>query len=146
MKYEEWLETIEKIKKTNVNQVLLEKLENEELNPNINTMLIPKLEELIMIKFELAVNRIKSELELAFSDEEYLDYILVSFKKEINYIMELVKLKQIPSDKKVLLTYKIVEGARSTYDALAKEADLMDPTGVLGMTIKNNRIKWSEER
>ncbi len=144
MSYEEWLIIIDRIKKNNVNLELLNKINNEEINDNISEMLIPKLEELVICKFEKAVNKVKNELENAFNDENYLDYVLVSFRKEINYIMELIKIKQIPTDKKVLLTYKIIDGTRLTYDALIKEADMIDPTGIFSMMIKNDRIKWSE--
>lgn len=144
MSYEEWLIIIDRIKKNNVNLELLNKINNEEINDNISEMLVPKLEELVICKFEKAVNKVKNELENAFNDENYLDYVLVSFRKEINYIMELIKIKQIPADKKVLLTYKIIDGTRLTYDALIKEADMIDPTGIFSMMIKNDRIKWSE--
>lgn len=144
MSYEEWLSTIEKIKRTKNNKNLLEKLKSEEINPNINELLLPKIEDLIVTKFTNAVNGIKNDLESAFSDENYLDYVLVNFKNDINYVMELIKLKQVPADRKVMLTYKVVEGIRETYDILLREAEKVDATGVLYMMIKNDRIKWSE--
>ncbi len=144
MTYEQWLEIIQKIKNTTTNNDLLVKLQHEEISQSFNELLVPKLEELIYLKFANATNKLKNNIDEIFSDMNILDYYLVVFRQEMKFIMNLIKLKQIPSEDKVLLTYKIVDGTRNVYDILIKEANKSDPSGVLGMIIKNNRINWSE--
>lgn len=144
MSYEEWLKKLVELERNTIRKDILEELRNEKVNPNFNSLLEPKLEELLKKKFSKAVNRVRNDLTSIFNDENYLDMVLVNFRKEIEYLLDLVKLPQISNDKKVLLTYKIVEGTREIYDKLIKEARIIDTTGILEMTIKNNRIKWSE--
>ena len=98
MTYEEWLETIEKLNNTNTNQEILNKLKNEPFNSNLDQLLTPKLEKLIEDRYDLSVNKIVKELEFIFTDVNYLDLALINFKKEINYLLELVRIQQIPID------------------------------------------------
>ena len=92
MTYEEWLETIEKLNNTNTNQEILNKLKNEPFNSNLDQLLTPKLEKLIEDRYDLSVNKIVKELEFIFTDVNYLDLALINFKKEINYLLELLLL------------------------------------------------------
>lgn len=144
MTYEEWLNTIESLKNTNTNKEILDKLKKEPLNINLQDILRPKLENLIITRYELSVNKIVKELELIFSDINYLDLSLLNFKKEIQYLLELIRINQIPLDIQVNQTLKIKEDTEEVYKILIKEADKYDYTGVFSMTIKNNMIKWSE--
>ena len=144
MTYEEWLNTIESLKNTTTNKEILDKLKQEPLNNNLYDILRPKLENLIITRYELSVNKIIKELELIFSDVNYLDLSLLNFKKEIKYLLELIKIKQIPIDVQINQTLKIKEDTEEVYKILIKEADKYDYTGVFSLTIKNNMIKWSE--
>lgn len=144
MTYEEWLNTIESLKNTNTNKEILNKLKKEPLNINLNDILRPKLENLIITRYELSVNKIIKELDFIFSDVNYLDLSLLNFKKEINYLLELIRINQIPIDIQVNQTLKIKEDTEEVYKILIKEADKYDYTGVFSLTIKNNMIKWSE--
>ena len=144
MTYEEWLNTIESLKNTTTNKEILDKLKQEPLNNNLYDILRPKLENLIITRYELSVNKIIKELELIFSDVNYLDLSLLNFKKEIKYLLELIKIKQIPIDVQINQTLKIKEDNEEVYKILIKEADKYDYTGVFSLTIKNNMIKWSE--
>ena len=144
MTFEEWLNTIESLKNTTTNKEILDKLKQEPLNNNLYDILRPKLENLIITRYELSVNKIIKELELIFSDVNYLDLSLLNFKKEIKYLLELIKIKQIPIDVQINQTLKIKEDTEEVYKILIKEADKYDYTGVFSLTIKNNMIKWSE--
>ena len=62
----------------------------------------------------------------------------------MNYLHELIKIKQIPNDIQSERIKKLKEDTNKVYDILIKEADKYDYTGVFSMTIKNNMIKWSE--
>lgn len=144
MSYEEWLNVIESLKNTNTNQEILNKLKKEPLNTNLEYLLSPKLEELLETKFTLSINKIVKELEYIFADVNYLDLALLNFKKEINYLLELVRINQVPIDIQINKTKYIKENTSKVYDILIKEADKYDYTGVFALTIKNNMIKWSE--
>lgn len=144
MTYEEWLSTIEKLTSTNINQEILNKLKQEPVNTNLQDRILPKLLRLIQNRFDLSVNKIINELEFLFSDVNYLDLSLLNYKKEMNYLLELIKINQIPQDIQLERINKLKEDTNKVYDILIKEADKYDYTGVFSMTIKNNMIKWSE--
>lgn len=144
MTYEEWLNVIESLKNTNTNKEILDKLKKEPLNDNLYDLLRPKLESLIIERYQLSVNKIVQNLESIFTDVNYLDLSLLNFKKEIKYLLDLIDINQIPLDIKVNQTLKIKEDTEEVYKILIKEADKIDYTGVFSLTIKNNMIKWSE--
>lgn len=143
MSYEEWLDNLEILKKENNNKIL-EQLKNEEINNNINNILYPKIINVIKEKFKISINKIITDLDLIFNDKNYLDLYLIDFKKNIKFIIELTNLKQLPFDKKEDLKKEIINGTEDTYNILIKESKKEDPTGMLELTIKNNRIKWSD--
>lgn len=144
MTYEEWLSIIEEINKSSINMTTLEKLKNAEINPNINEMVYPKLVSAIKNRFTNSINKIINSLDIVFSDKNYLDLELLNFKKELKYLEELTKLKQIPDELKIDLYSTLVNESNNVYNILEKEADKIDYTGVYGSIIRNNRIKWSE--
>ena len=144
MTYEEWLSTIDSLRNTNTNQELLKKLKNEPYNANLSTLLEPKLLTLFSDRFDLSVNKIIKELDIIFSDNNYLDLAMLNFKKEIEYLLQLVRINQIPIQKQVEETVKIEDDVKQIYEALLKKADSFDYTGISSLTIKNNMIKWSE--
>ena len=119
---------------------LLEKLKNTEINPNINEMVYPKLVSAIKNRFTNSINKIINSLDIVFSDKNYLDLELLNFKKELKYLEELTKLKQIPDELKIDLYSTLVNESNNVYNILEKEADKIDYTGVYGSIIRNNRI------
>lgn len=62
MEYQTWLNIINDLKKGNLNQEKLQKLQEAPINNNINDLLVPKLEELIKIRFEKIIYNITNEL------------------------------------------------------------------------------------
>lgn len=144
MNYEEWLNIIGTLKKGSTDKTLLEKMQNAEINENINNMLIPKLIELIKARFTISINKIINNLGEIFSDINYLDMTLVNFKKEINYIKELIELKQIPANQKIEISNEIIQGVNDTYKILNNEAINIDSKGTYAQIIEYNKIKWSD--
>ncbi len=144
MTYEEWLSSIEEINKTSINMTVLEKMKNAEINMNINEMLYPKLVSAIRNRFTNSINKIINSLDIVFSDKNYLDLELLNFKKELKFLEELTRLKQIPDEIKIDLFSTLVNESNNIYNILEKEANKIDYTGVYGSIIRNNRIKWSE--
>ena len=108
MTYEEWLITIENLKNTNINQELLDKIKNTDINENINNMLIPKITSMLKYRFDESINKITRDIYQIFSDHNYLDLALLNFKKEIKYLIELTNIKQLPNDIKEQLINKFM--------------------------------------
>lgn len=144
MQYEEWLNILEELKTSSTNIDTLKRMQNADVNPNFNNMLVPKLEELIRTKFNYSIEKIIKNLGDIFSDINYLDLTLLNFKKEINYVIELSKLKQLPPEKQIEIQIVLKTETNKVYDILCTEADKIDYTGGTSIIIKNNRIKWSE--
>lgn len=144
MEYQTWLNIINDLKKGNLNQEKLQKLQEAPINNNINDLLVPKLEELIKIRFEKIIYNITNELGNIFSDYNYLDLILVNLKKDLTYLLAIASLKQIPKEKQEQLKDYLKDKSQQIYDILLNEARNIDYTGIYEITINNNKMKWSE--
>ena len=107
-------------------------------------MICHLIKNLIRTKFNNSINKIIKNLGEIFSDVNYLDLTLLNFKKEINYVIELSKLKQLPPEKQIELQIILKTETNKVYDILCTEADKIDYTGSTSIIIRNNRIKWSE--
>ncbi len=144
MNYEEYLNIFNKLKTSTYNIETLNELKNTPINTNIQEMLIPKYIELIKYKFSESIKKIKVDLYSIFDDVNYLDLILVNFKKEINYLLEMINLNILTTDKKIELIKLIKDETNHTYDILLKKANNVDPKGNMTLTINNNKIKWRD--
>ena len=143
MTYNEWLDCIEELKKSN-NYLILDKLEKEDVNENINSMIEPKLLELIDYKFRSGVSNIIVNLKDMYSDQYYMDLLLLNFKKDIIFIKKLLRLKQISNESSLELENKLKDDLEDSYKILEEESVKVDDTGNLLMIIRNNKIKWSD--
>lgn len=143
MNYEQWLNFIEELK-INITPEKIKTIQKIEYNENIQGILEPKLVNLIKEKFQDNISKIIKELPLIFSDTNYLELNLITFKKQIFQLLEIIKIKQISINNREMLTKMIKTESNNIYDILIKEANRNDPTGIFGMTINNNKIKWSE--
>ena len=144
MTYQQWLENIKLLEGRGINIQVLELLEQQEPNSVIEEMLTPKLEELIMKRTNHSITEIIHNLEIIFNDINELDYNLVKFKKEIGFIIRLIKLKQIPYAIQSQILKKFKTDIDEVYKILKQEADMVDYTGSFSQIIKNNEYKWSE--
>lgn len=144
MEYQTWLNIINDLKKGNLNQEKLQKLQEAPINNNINDLLVPKLEELIKTRFEKIIYNITNELGNIFSDYNYLDLILVNLKKDLTYLLAIASLKQISKEKQEQLKDYLKDKSQQIYDILLNEARNIDYTGMYEITINNNKMKWSE--
>ncbi len=144
MTYQQWLENIKLLEGRGINIQVLELLEQQEPNSVIEEMLTPKLEELITKRTNYSITEIIHNLEIIFSDINELDYNLVKFKKEIGFIIRLIKLKQIPYAIQSQILKKFKTDIDEVYKILKQEADMVDYTGSFSQIIKNNEYKWSE--
>lgn len=144
MNYEAYLALFDKIKNSNMNLEALTQLKNSAINNNLLELLEPKYTEVILYIFSRSIKSIINDLTNIFSDVNILDMDLVTFKKEINYIRQLINIDILSKETKDLLFNKIKQETDNTYDILLKEARRIDSTGIYEITIKNNRIKWSD--
>ncbi len=144
MSYDEWLNNIELLKNTNINHELLDRLKGTELNDNIANILEPKLSALVKDKFKRSVEKVIRELPDMFGDVNYLDLTLIDFKKEIQFIEEIISLKQISQTEQENLLEELKREVDSVFEVIKKEANNSDQTGVYALTVENNKIKWSE--
>lgn len=144
MTYEEWLNIIEELKSDNINIEKLNIIKATQINENINSNLVPKLEQLVKERFNNSINKIIKNLGALFQDINYLDLVLLNYQKEIKFLIELSSIKQIPLDKQAELKDLIKTEGNKVFDILDKEAIVEDYTGGLSSIINNYRIKWSE--
>ena len=75
MTYEEWLNRLDLLLNKNDNNILKE-LQNTPYNPNIESLLTPKISELIDNKLVKAIKGIVNEVEMMYNDQNYLDLCL----------------------------------------------------------------------
>lgn len=143
MRYEEWIDLLKEIEKSNKEEILKKMLEAE-YNENIHEMLEPKIADMIANKFQNAINKIVNHLDEIFYDVNNLDIYLVNYRKDVNYIERLINVKQLSSEKQQELKKMLREETKNVYDILVREANREDPTGLYALTIKNNQIKWSD--
>lgn len=140
MSYEEWLNNIEILKKSNDHKVK-DKLLNEPANANIQTLLEPKIIDLIKYKLQKATEKIIYNLSDIFQDENILDSQLVYLKKNLKFITELTYIKEIPEDSQKELRIALKKEYEDIYNILIDGANRIDDIGLLALTIKSNMYK-----
>jgi len=141
MTYEEYLSILDNLA-VNSSQIEKDKLFNSNLNPELRVMIEPKIVELIKQKYINVVTRISKLIGEMFSDQYILDQQLVNFKKEVLFIYELTKLKELSDDPRNDLQNMIEEETDKIYKVFINKANEVDMSGALGLTIKHSMIKW----
>jgi len=144
MKYDEWLILLKKLEKTS-NQEDINKINNEPYNDNINALLKPKIRDMIITKCNHSIDLIVEGLETIFTDENELDLALVTLKKNVKVIDQLINNNQFQLEDKQKLRKQIRDGIDRAYDVLYEAAFDASDDGVYNSIIKKNRIKWSDE-
>ena len=141
MNYNEWLDTIELIKKSNRNRQYLEKMINAEDNKNINELLEEKLLDLINYKLNKAINKITININEIFHNTSKIDFSLKNFKKDIKYIKNICNLKQISNNTRERLLETIYQSSDKVYEIIIKKSLEIDRTGMYKSIINKTRIK-----
>ncbi len=146
MTYDEWLALLKRIEKSSSKEDI-EAFINEPANENLKPYLVPKLKDAIIDKFNYNIGKIIDSLETIFIDEEELDLPLVTFKKAVKTVMQLIDNNQLSEAEKTNLRNEIIKGTEDSFNALEKSAALQADTdnGVSLSIIKRNRIKWSDD-
>lgn len=143
MTYDEWLELLKRLEKISYEEDI-KKLTNEPKNENINKLLVPKIRDMIIEKFNRNINRIIHELEIIFSDENELDLALVTFKKNLKVIFTLINNNQFTEEEKEHVRKEIIDGTENAYKVLYEAAFDASEDGAFNSIINKNRIKWSD--
>jgi len=143
MSYSEWVELFEKFKNTNTDKELLNELLSKDNNPSIADRLAERYSLLINERLQLSVDKLTIDIELMFKDQNYMDFALVTFKKEVNYLLDMLGVKFLNEESRNVIYKQIKDKVDEIYKILDKKALEIDYTGVLSMMIKNNGIKWS---
>ena len=73
MNYNEWLDIIDLLKRSNRNYQYLERIKKSAYNQNIEEMLTPKLEELIIEKLKKAIRNVINDIKETFHNPNSLD-------------------------------------------------------------------------
>lgn len=141
MNYNEWLDTIDLIKKSNRNRQYLEKMINAENNKNINELLEEKLLDLINYKLNKAINKITININEIFHNTSTIDFSLNDFKKDIKYIKNICNLKQISNNTRERLLETIYQSSDKVYEIIIKKSLEIDRTGMYKSIINKTRIK-----
>ena len=94
-------------------------------------------------RLQLSVDKLTIDIELMFKDQNYMDFALVTFKKEVNYLLDMLGVKFLNEESRNVIYKQIKDKVDEIYKILDKKALEIDYTGVLSMMIKNNGIKWS---
>lgn len=141
MKYEDWIENLKKLDKSN-NEEILKQFEIEPINEAIKHNISEKIIETLTNRNTYSINKIINNLEFLFDDINELDLMLINFKKEVNFTMRLASLKQI--EEQELIYENIKKEINEVYNILVKNADIIDRNGTISNIIINNKIKWSD--
>lgn len=141
MKYEDWIENLKKLDKSN-NEEILKQFEMEPINEAIKHNISEKIIETLTNRNTYSINKIINNLEFLFDDINELDLMLINFKKEVNFTMRLASLKQI--EEQELIYENIKKEINEVYNILVKNADIIDRNGTISNIIINNKIKWSD--
>ena len=143
MSYADWMKLFESFQNTHTDKEKLEQLLLLEKSENYNEDLVKHFHELIQNRLQLSINKIIANLEVIFDDYNFMDFILVSFKKEIEYLISMLNCKILGDVERVNFKAEIKEEIDKIYDILDKKALEFDYTGVLSMMINSNKVKWS---
>lgn len=141
MKYEDWIENLKKLDKSN-NEEILKQFEMEPINESIKHNISEKIIETLTNRNTYSINKIINNLEFLFDDINELDLMLINFKKEVNFTMRLASLKQI--EEQELIYENIKKEINEVYNVLVKNANIIDRNGTISNIIINNKIKWSD--
>ena len=100
---------------------------------------------MIITKCNHSIDLIVEGLETIFTDENELDLALVTLKKNVKVIDQLINNNQFQLEDKQKLRKQIRDGIDRAYDVLYEAAVDASDDGVYNSIIKKNRIKWSDE-
>lgn len=143
MSYADYIKLFESFINTNTDKEKLQQLLELNDNPNYHNELVNQFHDVIHNRLQLSIDKIISNLEIIFDDHNYMDFILVTFKKEIEYLISMLNCKILDDVTRANFKAEIKENLDKIYDILDKKALEFDYTGVLSMMISSNKVKWS---
>ena len=145
MTYNDWLDFIKKIETSKLSDDMLDVIKNNQLNDSFKENVLTKMDEAIYKRLSTATENISSKLTYLFEDEYLMEMQLVIFKKEAKILYKIVKSGIFSQEYVEKRTEQIRDDVDKIFDILYNEANKIDFSGVLGMSIKNNRIRWDKD-
>lgn len=145
MTYNDWLDFIKKIETSKLSDDMLDVIKNNQLNDSFKENVLTKMDEAIYKRLSTATENISSKLTYLFEDEYLMEMQLVIFKKETRILYKIVKSGIFSQEYVEKRTEQIRDDVDKIFDILYNEANKIDFSGVLGMSIKNNRIRWDKD-
>ena len=145
MTYNDWLDFIKKIETSKLSDDMLDVIKNNQLNDSFKENVLTKMDEAIYKRLSTAAENISSKLTYLFEDEYLMEMQLVIFKKEAKILYKIVKSGIFSQEYVEKRTEQIRDDVDEIFDILYNEANKIDFSGVLGMSIKNNRIRWDKD-
>ena len=145
MTYNDWLDFIKKIETSKLSDDMLDVIKNNQLNDSFKENVLTKMDEAIYKRLSTATENIASKLTYLFEDEYLMEMQLVIFKKETKILYKIVKSGIFSQEYVEKRTEQIRDDVDKIFDILYNEANKIDFSGVLGMSIKNNRIRWDKD-
>ena len=139
MTYNEWLETIELVEKSNRNHTYLQKMISAPNNENINELLKPKLVDLITNKLKKAIKRIIHNLRDTFHNSNTLEFTISNFEKELEYIYSICNLPEIDQNTRNEIMVAIKEQRDRVYEILINKSLEIDRTGMYKIIIEKKK-------
>lgn len=139
MTYNEWLETIELVEKSNRNHIYLQKMISAPNNENINELLKPKLVDLITNKLKKAIKRIIHNLRDTFHNSNTLEFTISNFEKELEYIYSICNLPEIDQNTRNEIMVAIKEQRDRVYEILINKSLEIDRTGMYKIIIEKKK-------
>ena len=141
MNYDEWLNNLKIIEKKNDYEIL-EKLKNEPENQNLKKIISTQIQNTIKTKYNNIVKKMINEIEDVLYNEETLDLTLINYKKNINYIIELLNNKQMDKEEINEIKEYLINKDHQIKTILKENAFEFDNTGLFIRIIENNKIEW----
>ena len=144
MTYNDWLEFIKKIESGKLTDEFVDFLKNNQLNDSFKDQVLPKMDDAITKRLSTDLDNIATKINYLFDDEYLMDMQLVIFRKDINILYRMVYSGFFSEDYVFTKSNMIKNSVNKIFDILYDKANEVDLTGALGMSIKNNRIRWEK--
>lgn len=145
MTYNDWLEFIKKIENAKLTDDMISFVKNNQVNENYKTQVIEQLDVAMSNRLTTELNSVRLKVNYLFEDQYLMDMQLVIFKKNIKILYGIAKSGIFPPKYEEGEKNLIRSSVDQIFDILCDKANEIDYTGVLGMTVKNNKIRWDKE-
>ena len=139
--YAEWISILDELKtKTNDSEVLVcMKNGTLEWQVHVADRFIKKLIDVVKFRIDRAIDKFAKEQRASNGNESQIIQSLLSLRKELIFLLQVVDINAIPNEDRKKLKEIIVENANSIQKSLEDSAK-DDRSGKMSSIVKNNRV------